>query len=517
MFAPYAEWVIENSSVSGNPFDVDAKAIFTHTGTGEVRETGLFYTGDGSYAFRFSGVAEGEWTFTTQSADGDLDGYHGTVAVAADPDARGFVVASGTKFAQQLGDGSLDAILPNYAMIDSNLEVYHNNPAAIQEVIDTFIHQHGFTGLHLPHLGGQLFDIDSDTSISGSRIDGSQGYDPDPRAFAALEQLITAAHDAGAVVHLWPWGDSGRGQTPEQLPDGELGTEHLRMIEYMADRLGPLPGWTLGYGFDNYEWSTPEEAAQAQAYFREQSGYDHLTSARPEPTTGLDDLGSAGAFNDGQTIASFEDTSPSYERFVAGFEAGAGSGNPNADPVFFEDRYRDFGWPEGTKRQFSQEEQVDLLWAGTMAGGIASIWGNLVNPATGQGDTGKGTGQFGSYAYSSETIDQISTWDTFFNDRDRFQLDAVRANELISGAGNGQYALFSDSMDQIVFYAEDTEMVELNLAQLSADPGFANGVRITAVDTEAAYAEIDLGTRALNDQFLSFDKTSDWAVVIEGL
>ncbi|MEO1495415.1 MAG: Ig-like domain-containing protein, partial [Pseudomonadota bacterium] len=510
MFAPYAEWVIENPSVSGNPFDLDAKAIFTHTETGEVRETGLFYTGEGSYAFRFSGVEAGTWSFVTQSADSDLDGYFGTVEVAVDPTARGFVVAEGTKFAQQLGDGSLDAILPNYAMIDTNLEVYYNNPAAIQEVVDTFIHQHGFTGLHIAHPGGQLFDIDSTTAHSGSRIDGSQGYDPDPRAFAALEQLIMAAHDAGAVVHIWPWGDSQRGQTPDQLPGGEGGAEHLRILEYFADRLGPLPGWTLGTGFDNDEWSTPEQTAAAAAYFDAQTDFDHLTSVRAaDPNYGTDHS-SGVIWNVGQDVADYEHLEPTYEVYVAAFEA-VHNGQALDKPVLSGDRFR---VRDHHEKDYTEAQTVDGLWISTMAGGASNIWGNLIDPVTGQSER---TGQFGSFSYATETQEQISTWDRFFNDEDRFALDAVRANELTGGVNQGQYALFSESEDRIVIYAEDTDTIQFNLNQLVSDPDFANGVRITAVDTELTYREIDLGTRLLTDQTITLEQNSDWAISVEAI
>ncbi|MEL6268089.1 MAG: DUF5060 domain-containing protein, partial [Pseudomonadota bacterium] len=237
MFAPFAEWTLSNDSISGNAYDLDGTAVFTHVASGEVHEVGMFYNGDGSYSFRFSGTEAGEWTFETRSSDADLNGYSGKVQVAADPDARGFVVASGDKFAQQLGDGSLDAILPNYAMMSNNIEDYLDNPAAIDDFIQTFMVEHGFTGVHIPNIGAQLFDIDSNSAYNGSRFDGSQGWNPDPDAFRAIEQIITAVHEAGGVVHIWPWGDSARGQTPDQMPGGENGEVHQRIMEYMVDRL----------------------------------------------------------------------------------------------------------------------------------------------------------------------------------------------------------------------------------------------------------------------------------------
>jgi hypothetical protein len=46
LFAPYLEWTLENRGHSGNPFDVDAKVVFTHP-SGETRTTGMFFGGRG--------------------------------------------------------------------------------------------------------------------------------------------------------------------------------------------------------------------------------------------------------------------------------------------------------------------------------------------------------------------------------------------------------------------------------------------------------------------------------------
>ena len=510
MFSPYAEWEIDVPRETGNPFDVDAKAVFTHTETGEVRETGLFYTGDGSYAFRFSGVEAGDWTFETVSDRAELDGYFGRVQVEADPDARGFVVASGTKFAQQRGDGSLEALLPNLVMIDGRLKNFLDNPQAIQDVIDNFVVQHGFTGFHLPPLGGQLFDIDSSTPNTGSQIDGSQGFNPDPRSFAALEQIIAAAHDAGVVVHLWPWGDAQRDQSPDDLPGGENGDVHQRMIEYMADRLGPLPGWTLGYGYDSNEWTSPRDGAEAQAHFDAQTDFDHLTSVRSEgPNRGTDHSDDTD-WHANQDFADYEHWKPDYDVYVAAFEAEY-QGEALDLPVMSGDRFR---VRNGDGLQdWSEEETVDTLWISTMAGGAANIWGNVIDPRTGQNTNGEA----GSFDYSQDAQDQISTWNTFFLGNERFALDSERANQLTGGADNGQYALISDETGQIVIYAEDTNRVTLNLAQLASDPDWSGRVQVTAVNTEDAYREIDLGTRALTDQSLTLAFQADWAIAIETL
>ncbi|MFK7941553.1 MAG: Ig-like domain-containing protein [Paracoccaceae bacterium] len=509
MFAPFAEWVLDGVSVAGNEFDVDAKAVFTHVDTGQVREAGLFWNGD-DFAFRFSGVLDGEWEFQTTSTIDALDGYFGRVGIAADPGARGFVVAEGTKFAQQLGDGGLDAILPNFAMVTTDIEEFYQNPGAVQELIDTFIHEHGFTGLHIPHLGNQIFDLFSETSNYGTRIPSTSNT-PDPRTFEVLETIIQAAHEAGAVVHIWPWGDSARGQTPDQLPDGENGVEHHRVLEYFADRLGPLPGWTLGYGFDNNEWSSAAEAAEAAEHFRGRSDFDHLTSVRSDGPNDGRDHELDGEWHVGQDVADYEHYKPGYDVFVAAFENQTQRGISLDKPVLSGDRFRvrDGDGPQ----DWSEAETVDTLWISTIAGGAAGIYGNMIDLET--GNESSRNGWEGSQPYSQATINQITTWNKFFVENDRFVLDMERANYLTGGERAEQYALLSEDTDLLVIYAEDTDTIELNLADLEADLGWSGSVRIRAVDTERAYIEVDAGIHDVDDFSLSMERVSDWALAVE--
>ncbi|MEL6523573.1 MAG: Ig-like domain-containing protein, partial [Pseudomonadota bacterium] len=500
VFAPYLEWTLENDSISGNAYDLNASVTFTHKGTGEKITTGMFYDGD-DYNFRFTGTKAGEWTFQTSSGDADLNGYSGTINVAADSDNRGFVVAENGKFAQQISDGSLEAILPNMAMMTTNIEDYYNNKAGIKNFVQTFIVEHGFTGVHIPNLGAQLFDLFSNSANYGSSFNGSQGWDPDPRAFEVLENIITEVHAAGGIVHIWPWGDNARDQTPDSMPGGENGYVHDRIMEYMADRLGALPGWTLGYGFDNYEWTTPAQAAEAARYFNSQSGWEHLTSVRGGDSVqnSANHSGETRWHEAGQTVADYEHHQPTYEMYVAAFQASDDLAVQSGDRFRVRDRSKDF----------TQAETVDNLWISTIAGGASGIYGNLTKPNGSTIDTNEG-----SLSYTQAIQNQIATWNEFFIERGRFELDSARANYLTGGASNQQYALESKSANHVVVYAEDTNSITLNLGKLSGDADWSNGATVIAVNTEAAYQQTNLGSFDLENQTISLSSKSDWALFV---
>ena len=110
LWSPTLEWSLDNPSFSGNVFDVVATVTFVHASSGETHTTEMFHDGGTTWRFRFTATHTGAWTFSSASADPELDGWTGSIAVApnADPDAKGFIVASGTRFARQVSDASGD-------------------------------------------------------------------------------------------------------------------------------------------------------------------------------------------------------------------------------------------------------------------------------------------------------------------------------------------------------------------------------------------------------------------------
>jgi hypothetical protein len=107
-----------------------------------------------------------------------------------------------------------------------------------------FIIEHGFTGFHLL-VGEKWFNLKDKETLEN----------PDLQSFEILETIISKVHKLGGACHLWMWGSDGqRDKMNGEGPRGVLGAPgkeaHLRNLRYLAALLGPLPGWTLGYGID---------------------------------------------------------------------------------------------------------------------------------------------------------------------------------------------------------------------------------------------------------------------------
>src|SRR5690625_3790413 len=477
LWAPVIEWSLENRSWSGNPFDLEASATFVHSESGETRKTPMFYDGGNTWKFRFTATRTGTWTVTTASSNSNLNGKTGTIEISPNPNpnVKGFIVASGNKFAKQVGEnGELHGFVPNVYM---NLQKFGNpekcgwtnlsptftDPNVFSAYLDE-VEEHG-SNTAFALVANQWFQIGE----PDARRHNSE--DPDLQTFRALEQAIQMAHSRDMHLHIWAWGDESRRWTPVQV-GGVNGTPDRRIQRYIAARLGPLPGWTMGFGFDLFEWADAEKVSAWERNINSQSGWKHLLMARSDRA--FPDVKSlpAGGFDD----------KPERDFYSAAVDLLA---KASGRPAQFERRFsylRDDVWTmENTRRAF---------WQFTLAGGTGSIWG-LYPPNC-------SAYVKGTYPNPHQMRTHREFWDN------RFRVGMERANHL----SNDRDTLVLRDENHAVFYRENTRSIHLNLSDLDGpQPAIA-------VDTLRPYEEIDLGMLDAANQTWSAPYQSDWAIAI---
>lgn len=463
---PYLEWSVTNKSVEGSAFDLPAVATVSHP-SGESRRTGLFYAGKDIWKFRFTATRPGIWNFTTSSADPELNDHAGQVTITANPDpnAHGFLTHFGNKWGWE---GTDRAMVPQLVMYDR--PEFARTPEQIDRDIQTFIKEHRFNGFHLGVLA-RWFAIDQES------YDGIRSDDPNPdfRTFEALELLISKVHRAGGMVHLWAWGDEQRHMTPVKW--GINGKVDRRLQRYIAARLGPLPGWSMGYGFDLDEWVQEADLRGWHDFLHEHFGWFHPLGGRSGgPNHGTDHQG--WQISESLDYAGYEHHRPSYEVYLAALKA-----NPQR-PVLSEDRFRVRDPSPYPEKDYDETLTRRGLWHSTMAGGVGNIWGNLVNPG-------------GVWKHK----EWIQTRSRFFEKR--FLKDLIVAD----GLSDGRCLKTSDNT-RFIFYQENTNSIRLDL------PTSARAGRAIAVDTLKAYKEIDLGTAPLKERAWKAPYKSDWAIAV---
>ena len=497
-WAPALEWEVA-AEVDGNPFDVEATATFTHADTGATHAATLFYDpdpdgGGGVYKFRFTGTEPGESSFET-AGDPALAGRAGAVTVTErpaadgpDPLGRGFL----THFGPQWGwSGTGEAVAPQFVMAKSPRSYLTRDGRvdadAVGADVREFIDGHGFTGFHIP-CDGSWFD----------------GENPDPRVYRALEALIVAVHARGGACHLWLWGsgsadDGGRG--PVGLAGGFLSEKDRRNLRYLAARLGPLPGWSLGYGFDTENgWASPEQLDEWKAYVEARTGWDHLLGARvgadekglfaldPRPPRPPSDAGNRAPVADeyvfwhGGDYTGYTGYRPLYPRYAAVML------HRPEKPSFEEDRFRLRDSDQWSYKDYSADLTRRGLWHALMAGGVANIWGNLL-PSDDDG---------GSRPYPPEAKAQIKTHARFW---DRRFLRGMRGEYV-----GPELRLSIPDGSRAVIYREDTDRVRFNAP---------NGAPVVAVDARRPYEELrltDLAPGPDGSATWRAPRVSDWAV-----
>ncbi len=469
-WAPFVEWSLENPDWQGNPFDVVAWATIKHAESKETRRTQMFFAGDKTWKFRFTGTRVGNWTFTTSSSDRPLDGHRGTILVKPNPNPslRGFITHKGNRFAKQVSSpDDLEGFLPNTYM---NQKHFGNpegsgwiditptltDPKKLHAYMDE-VEAHGCNGVFM-HVNNQWFKAHVPS------YNQHMSENPDFETFSALEKAIVAAHARGLYIHIWAWGDQARKWTPVGV-GGINGQPDRRLQRYIAARLGPLPGWVMGYGFDLQEWASEKQLETWADYLHEHMGWRHMLWGRGRSNPELDAVSYSGY------------DVRDYKQIVKDLNSDL------TRPHLYEERHTYL-----RNKDLSMEGTRQFRWHMAMAGGMMGFWGHYPK-------------RYKAYPEPQ----QLKTHNIFWNKKGRFRLDLKIANELSDG-----YALKTPNNRHFIFYKEETERIQLNLSSMPAPQ------KAIAVDAKLGYKEIELGMLQPKMQTVQLPHQSDWAIAVGG-
>jgi len=380
------EYSLANASWSGNPFDLLASVTFTHAK--ETRTTEMFYAGDDVWKFRFTGTRTGVWSFSTSSGDADLDGYTGSVTVGprANAAVKGFLTHVGNKYAIMEDDvEDLEGYVYQVFMNQQDFEQQHEHPSRIlghpsrATLIDDYWRNMRDNGFNIYFFAvfyswfrmGAL-SIDDFSSGADPSLD-----QPDPALFDVLEQAITHAHENGGRTHIWAWGDNDRKQTPNHLGDGFRGKRHQRLIRYIAARLGPLPGWTMNFGFDTIEMPNAEaDCAWWAAKLNGTMGWPHILTSRGWRHGSFGAHSYAGFGGNPYDLETTDKGPADYAEIL--HDMGAHMDKPS----IYEERHTYNRWQRWPHRvadpdRLNETGSRRLVWWETMAGGMGGFFGHF--------------------------------------------------------------------------------------------------------------------------------------------
>lgn len=477
----WVEWEIPGVSYEGNPFDVAADVTFRHSASSKEIRTDMFYAGGTSWKFRFTGTREGEWSFTTSSANDKLNGLSGTVGVGpAKPGTHGFILGSGSKFAVQTeSDQKIKAFLWNVYQIDTGGKICD----AAKFASDTKKHFAEYLSLAKKNGCNGVFLCMANNWFKLGALKSSEhsSTDPDLGTFDLLDTLISMAHRENMFVHFWKWGDKQRRWN--QIDVGGInGVPDKRLQRYISARMAPLPGWTLCYGFDLHEWIKKSQLEEWARFMNSKMGWPHLVSIRSyNAPSDIPSIINGYAITDRELGDYYQLTGfPSISQIITDINT-----DPNRPHAYVErhplNRYTD------------ADQTRQLRWRMAFAGGVGGWWGCPF-----------GQDPIFSNGTDYPNSDQLECMSIFMNDKARFALDMETQTDITDGV-----ALKSVSLDRFLFYREETSTIRMDLTDLKGGSGKA-----IAVDTKKAYAEVDLGTISAEEQTLDLPYQSDWALAV---
>jgi len=507
----YEEYSLTNTTWSGNPFDLVATATFTHPK--EKRTTEMFYAGSDTWKFRFTGTRTGTWSISTSSNDSDLDGYTGSVTVSprANSEIKGFLTNVGNKYAIMVEDVEH---LEGYVY-----QVFMNQQDYEQQ------HEHSSRILGHPNRSGLIDDYWNTTRENGFDIyffavfyswfrmgalsinDFSGGADPeldqpDLALFETLELAIRYAHERGGRTHIWAWGDNDRRQTPNHLGDGFRGKRHRRLIRYIAARLGPLPGWSMNFGFDTIEMPNAEADTIWWAdQMNRTMGWPHILTSRGWRDDSFGANSYAGFGGNPYDLETTDKGPADYREIRQHMEA---YGNK---PSIYEERHTYNRWKCWPSRvpdldRLNETGCRRLIWRETMAGGMGGFFGHF-------SDRFNKYGPFqanGPCGYHPDSLKRAFRTHREFWKSGRLKLSMSPDNSLISGATG--YCLAAADKKHFVFFVEDADSVTVDLS------GMPTSQPVISVDTRMDYCEIDGGALTAGIHTIQLGRISDWALAV---
>lgn len=505
------EYSLTNTTWPGNPFDLVATATFTHAR--EKRVTEMFYLGGDTWKFRFTGTRTGVWKFSTSSSDADLDGHTGSITVTprANSSMKGFLTHVGNKYAIMAEDiNHLEGYVYQVFMNQQDYEQQHKHFSRISghpsrsDFIADYWNNTRENGFDI-YFFAVFYSWFRMGALSINDFSGSADPDldqPDPALFDTIELAIKYAHERGGRTHIWAWGDNDRKQTPNHLGDGFRGKRHQRLIRYIAARLGPLPGWSMNFGFDTIEMPSAEaDTAWWADQMNRTMGWPHILTSRGWEDDSFGANSYAGFGGNPYDLETTDKGPADYQEIRQHMEAHS------SKPSIYEERHTYNRWKCWPQRvpdpdRLNETGCRRLIWWETMAGGMGGFFGHFSERFNRYGPF-RPDGPCGCHPDSLKRA--FRTYREFWK-HGRLKLSMSPDNSRVSGATG--YCLVTADKKHFVFFVEDADSITINLN------GMPGSQPVVLVDARARYDEIDKGRLTAGVHTIRLGSTSDWALAV---
>lgn len=325
---------LPNNSYSGNPFELEVNATFTHIGTGTELTLPGYYAGNGAWKIGFMPTLIGDWTYTTSSTDADLNRVTGAVT-SVRSNHPGMLKAD-TRYPKKWKFTDGPYVVPIGLQFSVMLE---------ETSISGFAAAANFLA---DEVKGRLFNFRlSPNDIAFDDV-GARTFDLS--LWDRLEQRMEILTQRGLGVSVMLYtDDSGRPGF-----GGRSSAEAL-LIRYTVARLAGYPSVFFNTGIDIAEYRSSADVDWIGVQLAALDPYDHPRSSRYGG-------GSGGSIMAARNFDSHGSSTAPIGPLVTFFESADGI------PVSVDDN-----WGEQFSRgNFSPSDIRRAFWKITVAGGLGS-------------------------------------------------------------------------------------------------------------------------------------------------
>ena len=267
---------IDNPTYSGNPFELEVDATFTHAGSGTTITLPGYYAGGDVWKVAFMPTLEGVWSYVTASADSDLDGEAGQLT-ATPSSLPGFLAADPAnprKWKFSDGDHIVPIALRIEFFVEDSTEQEFEDAADFLQVNNIHMMETRLTDEK--ELGDR-----TDYIFEGDWRD----HEFDLANWDRLEQRMNVLTERGLGGHIFFYSDDAG--KPEW--SGQSSTEAL-VIRYYVARLAAYPVLLINTGTDISEFRSNSDIQWWGEQVRALDPYDHPISSRRGGGSGSDAL-----------------------------------------------------------------------------------------------------------------------------------------------------------------------------------------------------------------------------------
>jgi hypothetical protein len=286
----------QNSSWSGNPYDLDFTAEFTHGPSGRTLRQFGFYSGNDTWKIYFMPDDTGQWTYVTTSPDSDLDGLTGSFD-AVSSSLPGKLTPTGVRWKESDGHFVAPMLLSGGPYIRSE---------PISETQGYIDWARDVAGAEM--IGTTLLNFEGDSRFTFSQEDRMYRDDAEGENFYLptwdrCNDFYDAVRDKGMGHYILIYSDDGSDPSDHGIragPSGTIGPAELRLFKYLVARLAPYPKVMWDTGIDIGETRGNQWIENFAIWFRDNDPWGHPVGSRTGSGSGGTHPEFATYYSDGE-------------------------------------------------------------------------------------------------------------------------------------------------------------------------------------------------------------------------